>query len=105
MIVPEHKIETYLERLAKQNDFLYNKYTSPGQRGVPDRILIGHDSVTFIELKAPGGKPRKLQEKIIQKMREHGADVRIISTKQQCEDLIKEKIRNGVKKHVTHKTT
>lgn len=95
---PEQQIEKYLEKLAKQNDFLYYKYVSPGNRGVPDRTLIGHGHTIFVELKAPGGKPRILQKKIIKKMREHGADVRVISEKQQCEDLINELIGKGVNK-------
>ena len=40
------------------------KFVCPGLDGVPDRIvLLPNGKLAFIELKRPGGKMRKLQEK------------------------------------------
>lgn len=38
------------------------KFTSPGFDGVPDRIVLLHGGkIGFVEVKAPGQKPRPLQ--------------------------------------------
>lgn len=41
------------------------KFSSPARRGVPDRILLYRGRVMFLELKAEGKKPTKLQEREI----------------------------------------
>lgn len=39
------------------------KFVSPGMSGVPDRlVLLPGGKAAFVELKAPGKKPRPLQE-------------------------------------------
>ena len=85
----ENDIENYMKRECEKNDILFYKFTSPSRRGVPDRILIGNGQVIFVELKKPGETPRKLQVKIIQRMRDHGADVRVIDTIEGTDALIK----------------
>ena len=52
----ETEVETYLRKTANANNFLCYKFKSPGNNGVPDRVLIGHDMVFFVETKAPGEK-------------------------------------------------
>ena len=86
----ENAIEVYMRKRAKENDILYYKFTSPMHSGVPDRILIGNNHVVFVELKRPGGTPRRLQERTINRMRAHGADVRIIDSKENADLLIHE---------------
>lgn len=81
---PEGIIEDYLGRIARTHGFLYYKFTSPAHSGVPDRILIGHGKTIFIELKRPGSQPRKLQERVFNKMRQHGAIVYVVDTKEQA---------------------
>lgn len=76
----ESKIEAYMAKQAKQYDTMYLKFTSPGNAGVPDRVLIHDGQVTFIELKRPGEEPRELQQKMIEKMRQHGAVVKVIDS-------------------------
>lgn len=79
---PEGIIENYLGKLCKQYDVLYYKFTSPGVRGVPDRMLIGQGKVLFVELKRPGvSDVRPWQKPIINKMRTHGANVFVINSK------------------------
>lgn len=79
---PEGAVESYFVKQAKKHGFLYFKFTSPSNNGVPDRIIIGHGLTIFVELKAPGEKPRKLQTVVIDDMRNHGANVFVIDTKQ-----------------------
>ena len=69
-----------MRKMAGSHDTLYLKFVSPANSGVPDRILIHNGIITFVELKAPGEKPRKLQEKQIEKLRKHGATVKVIDS-------------------------
>ena len=92
MTIIENNIEKYLLKEAKRKDILCYKFTSPGNNGVPDRIMIGNGQVIFVELKRPGAKPRELQQVIIRRMRERGADVRLVDTKKGVNLLIKEMI-------------
>lgn len=86
----ENYVEGYLKKACDKNDILCYKFTSPSNNGVPDRVLIGHGHVVFVETKAHGNKPRELQRIIIQRMRDHGADVRVIDTREQVDALIDE---------------
>jgi hypothetical protein len=86
----ENDIESYLGEKSKENDFLYYKFKSPANSGVPDRIMIGHGMTIFVELKKPGEKPRKLQERVISRMKEHGASVYVIDTKEKVDGLFDE---------------
>lgn len=85
---PEGQIETYLKHITEDAGFLYFKFTSPGRTGVPDRVFIGNGHVIFIELKAPGEMPRKLQQIVIRDMRAQGADVRVIDSRPDCDSLL-----------------
>lgn len=78
----EKVIEEYFRRKAKENGYLCWKFTSPSTDGVPDRILIGHNRVIFVELKAPGEVPRKLQIHVFEEMQKHGTKVFVIDTKE-----------------------
>lgn len=76
----EHVIEDHLVSACKQHRLLCLKITSPGQRAVPDRLVIGHDNrsdpvLLFVELKRPGGVPRPNQRAMFTRMRAHGAHV------------------------------
>lgn len=86
----ENSIEQYLVTQAEKENFLCPKFTSPGTDGVPDRILIGNGCILFVETKAPGESPRPLQEAVIRLFKQHGADVRVIDTKGQVDQLILE---------------
>lgn len=93
---PESIIENYLVNQAKINDCICWKFVSPSTSGVPDRILIGMEHVIFIETKAPGEKPRRLQKTIINLMRKKGAVVLVIDTKQQIDKLF-DALKKGVR--------
>lgn len=84
----ENDIEKYLVRQVKRTGALCYKFTSPGTRGVPDRIILYQGNVFFVELKRPGGKPRKDQLKTIEKFNEQLIPVFVIDSKQQVDDLL-----------------
>jgi tryptophanase len=59
----ESTIEAYLRDRVKELGGKAYKFVSPGNDGVPDRLVClpgGH--AVFVELKAPAKKPTKLQE-------------------------------------------
>lgn len=84
---PEGIIENYLKKQSKEHDCLCYKFTSPGKRGVPDRIVIGFGHTIFVELKSETGDLRKQQEFRINEMKAHGADVRVLNTKQKIDEF------------------
>ena len=57
----ESAIEKKVSDHAKKLGWLCYKFSSPGNRAVPDRIYMKDNTVFFIEFKAPGKKPSKLQ--------------------------------------------
>lgn len=84
----ETVVEKYLRKRCQENDFLCYKFVSPSNNGVPDRILIGHGMTLFVELKAPGQKPRELQNIVFERMRNHGATVYVVDTKEGVDQLL-----------------
>lgn len=56
--INERDVEAYFVAQCKARGWGCYKFTSPGRRNVPDRIVIlPGGSVAFVELKAPGKKP------------------------------------------------
>lgn len=64
------------------------KFISPGTAGVPDRIcLFPGGKVFFVETKAPGKKPRPLQEKRHRELRQLGFKVLVIDTEDDIDGI------------------
>lgn len=82
---PEGTIESYLVRRCKELNWLQFKFTAPGQRGVPDRIVIGNGITAFIELKSATGVLSEIQKVVISRMRRAGALVYICASKAQVD--------------------
>ncbi|MBR2913493.1 MAG: VRR-NUC domain-containing protein [Oscillospiraceae bacterium] len=58
----EREIEKKLVDAVKTQGGVCWKFVSPGTAGVPDRIiLMPMGRIAFVEVKAPGESPRKLQ--------------------------------------------
>lgn len=58
----ERVVEHALVKAVHSRGGCCPKWVSPGLDGVPDRIVLLPDGkVGFVELKAPGEKPRRLQ--------------------------------------------
>lgn len=67
----ERQIEELLRREVGKRGGLCVKFISPGNSGVPDRLVLLPDIAPyFIELKAPGRKPRKLQVAMMRRIRD-----------------------------------
>lgn len=76
----ERDIEKALVRRVKELGGLCEKFTSPGRRSVPDRLVILPDRIIFVELKAPGKKPTELQQRDHNRRKALGCDVRVIDS-------------------------
>lgn len=75
----ESSLEMLVGRYAKQRGCLYWKFTSPGNRGVPDRIIVApNGNVLFMELKAKRGVVSPLQEHQCDQLRLRNANVCIV---------------------------
>ena len=78
----ERDIENALARRVKSLGGTCEKFTSPGRRSVPDRLItMPGGKIIFIELKAPGKKPTELQARDHARRRALGCDVRVIDNK------------------------
>lgn len=78
MKISERNIEMNVVRHAVNTGWLPFKFNSVNHAGVPDRLFIKDGKTIYIEFKATGEKPRKLQECAFKKMREHGALVFVV---------------------------
>lgn len=75
----ESKLEADLREYAKDVRVLYVKFSSPGARGVPDRILVGtRGRVCFVELKAPGGLLSAPQARWLRNLGERGVGTAVV---------------------------
>lgn len=92
----ESRVEAGLRSQVVKHGGMFLKFVSPSQAGVPDRIIIDNGRVIFVELKQKGEKPRLLQEKVIERMRRHGADVRVVAGRDEAKALVKELWPDGV---------
>lgn len=58
----ERDVENRLVQMTRRKGGMALKFVSPGMDGVPDRlVLLPEGRIAFVELKAPGKKPRPLQ--------------------------------------------
>ena len=76
----ESKIEKYLVDEVKAFGGLCWKFVSPGNSGVPDRVVLYKGMVCFIELKAPGNELRPLQEFRKKQIEQQGCSVKVIDS-------------------------
>lgn len=84
--VLEKDIERRLGERLRGLGCIYYKFTSPQQRGVPDRIVICPDgTLVFCELKKPGGRMAVLQSVQLARLRQRGQRTAEIWTEEAAE--------------------
>ena len=87
----ESTVERHLREEAKKRDGLALKFVSPGMNGVPDRIVLMPDGkMAFVELKAPGKKPRPLQLKRKRTLERLGFPVYVVDNIEQIGGILDE---------------
>lgn len=87
----ERDIEQRLVKMTKAREGIAFKFVSPGHSGVPDRlILLPGARLGFVEVKAPGEKPRKLQVHMHKLLRGLGFKVYVLDDPKQIGVILDE---------------
>ena len=85
--VIEHKLLTEVKKIGG----LALKFVSPGFDGMPDRIvLLPGGKIGFVEVKAPGKKPRPLQIARHKSLMKLGFSVYVIDSVEQIGAILDE---------------
>ncbi len=86
----ESKIEKKLVSQVRRLGGECLKFVSPGNAGVPDRIvMMPHGKIHFVELKAPGEKPRSLQLAVHDRFKHLGFPVTVIDSLEGVEAFVR----------------
>ena len=87
----EKQIEQKLTLMVKATGGIAPKFVSPGFAGMPDRLVLLPGGVfAFVELKAPGKKPRALQTARHEMLRRLGFKVYVIDGTEQIGEMLNE---------------
>lgn len=87
----EKSIEQKLVKAVKNRGGLALKLVSPGFDGLPDRLLLlAKAKIGFVEVKAPGKKPRKLQAVRLKQLRELSFKTYVLDDEKQIGGIIDE---------------
>ena len=87
----EKAIEQKLVKAVRARGGIAPKFVSPGFSGVPDRLILLPDGKCgFVEVKAPGGEPRPLQESRIRLLRRLGFKVYVLDGAEQIGGILDE---------------
>lgn len=85
----ENQIERALVDEVRRCGGIAPKFVSPGFAGMPDRlVLLPNGQMAFAELKAPGKKPRSLQNSRHRLLRKLGFRVYVIDGKDQIGGML-----------------
>lgn len=77
----ESKLEAKCRRAVEVLGGRFPKWTSPGNEGVPDRILLLKNApAVFVELKAPGGRIRDSQIRWHNWLRRRGYEIWVVDS-------------------------
>ena len=87
----EKNIEQYLVRKVRETGGKAYKFVSPGNAGVPDRLVIfPSGKVIFVELKAPGKVPTNLQKAKHRKLEKLKQRVLVIDSKEKVYTVLQQ---------------
>lgn len=87
----EKTVEQKLVKAVKENGGLCPKLVSPGTDGMPDRmVLLPKAKIGFVEVKAPGQKPRPLQVRRQEQLRALGFQSYVLDDPEQIPCIIEE---------------
>ena len=85
----ERDVERYLRERVKQLGGRAYKFVSPGNNGVPDRIvMLPGGKLFFVELKAPGKETTALQDAQIDRISKLGQYVFVVDSKEKVDNIL-----------------
>jgi len=94
----ESKVENYFQQQIRLCGGVTLKFTSPSMRGVPDQIALHNGSTHFVELKAPGGKPRESQIAVHEMFEEQKIPVYTLDSIESVDLFVKDVLKTKPKK-------
>ena len=87
----EKEIAMKLAKAVKDMGGICPKLVSPGFDGMPDRmVLLPEGRIAFVEVKAPGRKPRPLQEARLKTLRDLGFKAFVLDAVERIPAILKE---------------
>lgn len=87
----ESAIEAKLVRMVRDRGGLCYKFVSPGNPGVPDRIVITPAGRTiYVELKTEVGRLANIQKWQLEELQKRGAEVRVVMGLDQVKEFVRE---------------
>jgi len=86
----ESEIEKKLVREIRKMGGMAYKFVSPGNTGVPDRIVILPGVITFVELKTETGRLSPGQKRQIGKLQDLGMKVVVLHGMKELEEFLDE---------------
>lgn len=87
----EKEIEQRLVRVVKSEGGMAPKLVCPGLNGMPDRlVLMPGRRIAFVEVKAPGKRPRPLQVMRHGQLRKLGFQVHVLDDPEQIAEVLRE---------------
>ena len=87
----EKTIERKLTLMVKKQGGICPKFVSPGFDGMPDRIvLLPGGRMAFVEVKAPGKKPRPIQISRHRLLQRLGFKVYVLDGEEQIRGILDE---------------
>ena len=85
----EKTLENYFIREVKKRGGLALKLQALSMAGFPDRtVFFPNGMIYFVELKQEGKKPTKLQQQMIDKLRNFGFKAYVIDTKEKVRQFL-----------------
>lgn len=92
----EKQIEQKLVTETRKKGGLAVKFVPPSFSGMPDRlVLLPHGVMGFVEVKAPGKKPRLLQVSRHAMLREMGFQVFVLDAMEDIPGLLQKIMEEG----------
>lgn len=92
----EVRVERALREAAKNAGGIAMKFVSPGLVGAPDRIVVLPGGlVCFVEVKAPGERPRPAQRRVLRRLYQLGANVATVDNETTALRLVELMRRRG----------
>jgi Holliday junction resolvase len=93
VVMRERDIEKKLVREIRRMGGEAYKWTSPGNDGVPDRIvMLPGGRLIFVELKADRGQLEPIQRVQIRRIQKLGQEVRVVRGMDGLEEFLREEV-------------
>jgi len=88
----ERALQDYLRHRAKSLGMTFDKLESRSRQGFPDALIVYKGVVMFVELKTPAGtgKVSPAQQRVMTDLHEHGANVRLVDSKELADQVLQE---------------